>query len=289
VGGVGTKIGTVPSALLSGFLAQQGTELSFLGFMAAGIPFVALMLPILWLALWRIGRADAPSAEVGRAALAREAQRLGPMRGGERVVLAVFAAAALLWIAGKPLAGALGVGTARVEAGIALLASGVLMLCRVGGVPVLAPRSLRRVQWGTLLLLGGGFSMAAAIEASGLSDWLGSQLLALRPALPFAQVALASVIAVAMSAFASNTATVAVLLPVLAGSVEAQYVHAALFAATFAASCDFALPAGTPPNAIVFGSGYVSVPLMARTGVALDVVAALLAAAWSWVAVSWLM
>ena len=85
---------------------------------------------------------------------------------------------------------------------------------------------------------------------------------------------------VAISAFASNAATVAVLLPILATSVAPGQVETVLFAATFAASCDFALPAGTPPNAIVFGSGYVTIPVMARTGVVLDVLAALWAALW---------
>jgi sodium-dependent dicarboxylate transporter 2/3/5 len=85
---------------------------------------------------------------------------------------------------------------------------------------------------------------------------------------------------VTLSAFASNAATVAVLLPVLAASVAPEHANAVLFAATFAASCDFALPAGTPPNAIVFGSGYLTIPLMARTGVLLDALGALLAALW---------
>src|SRR5262245_5664197 len=71
VGGIGTKIGTVPSTQLSGFLAQRGVEVSFLEFMAIGIPFVALLLPIVWLALWRLGRPDAPDPGVGRVALAR--------------------------------------------------------------------------------------------------------------------------------------------------------------------------------------------------------------------------
>lgn len=291
VGGIGTKIGTVPSAQLSGFLAQHGTELSFLQFMAVGIPFVALFLPVVWLALWRVGRADAPDPQVGRIALTREGARLGAMRGGERLVGAVFLAAAALWILGKPLSEALrglglaGLASAHVEAGVALLASGFLLLWRVEGRPALAPASLRFVQWETLLLLGGGFSLAAAIEASGLSHWMGAQLAALRESAPLAQITAASFTSVTLSAFASNTATVAVLLPVLAGSVSPEHLTAVLFAAAFAASCDFALPAGTPPNAIVFGSGYLTIPLMVRTGVPLDAAAALLAALWCALAV----
>jgi sodium-dependent dicarboxylate transporter 2/3/5 len=98
-------------------------------------------------------------------------------------------------------------------------------------------------------------------------------------------VLLASVATVALSAVASNTSTIAVMLVVLRDAVSPELLPTVLFAATIAASCDFALPAGTPPNAIVFGSGYVSIPRMARTGVVLDLAAALLAAAWCWLIV----
>jgi sodium-dependent dicarboxylate transporter 2/3/5 len=291
VGGIGTKIGTVPSAQVAGFLARRGSELSFLEFMAVGVPFVALFLPVTWLALWRLGRSDAPDPQVGRIALAREGARLGPLGRGEKVVGAVFAAAAALWIFAKPLTDALralglaGLAGAHVEAAVALAASGVLLLWRVGGSRALAPTSLRFVQWQTLVLLGGGFSLAAAIEASGLSHWMGAQLGALRDSAPLLQITAASFVSVTLSAFASNAATVAVLLPVLAVSVSPEHVNTVLFAAAFAASCDFALPAGTPPNAIVFGSGYLTIPTMVRTGVWLDLAAALLAALWCALAV----
>jgi sodium-dependent dicarboxylate transporter 2/3/5 len=290
LGGIGTKIGTVPSAQLAGFLSRRGTEVSFLEFMAIGVPFVALFLPLVWLALWRVGRSDAPDPQVGRIALAREGARLGALQRGEKVVGAVFLVAAALWILGKPLGDALraqgfGLATAQLEAGIAMLASLVLVLWRVGGRPALEPASLRFIQWQTLVLLGGGFSLAAAIEASGLSHWMGAQLAALRDSAPLLQITAASFVTVTLSAFASNAATVAVMLPVLAGSVSPDHLNCVLFAATFAASCDFALPAGTPPNAIVFGSGYVTIPLMVRTGVGLDAAAALLAALWCALAV----
>jgi sodium-dependent dicarboxylate transporter 2/3/5 len=291
LGGIGTKIGTVPSAQLAGFLARRGSDVSFLEFMAIGVPFVALFLPLVWLALWRVGRSDAPDPQVGRIALAREGARLGALRRGEKVVGAVFLAAATLWILAKPLCDVLraqglgGLATAQVEAAIAMLASGVLVLWRVDGRPALAAASLRFIQWPTLVLLGGGFSLAAAIEASGLSHWMGAQLVGLRDSAPLLQITAASFVTVTLSAFASNAATVAVMLPVLAGSVSPEHLGSVLFAAAFAASCDFALPAGTPPNAIVFGSGYVTIPLMVRTGVGLDAAAALLAALWCALAV----
>lgn len=285
LGGTGTKIGTVPAAQLSGFLASQGREIAFLDFMLVGVPFATVFLFVAWAALWRLGRRDAPDASQGTHALEQERERLGKIQRGEWIVLVVFVAAALVWMSGRPITTALRAAglpatTALVEAGAALLASASLMLARVGGRAVLEPRSLRTLQWKTLLLIGGGFAMAEAIEGSGLSSWLGTQLVALRSLAPTPQLVLVSLVTVALSAFASNAATVAVLLPILATSVAPGQVEAVLFAATFAASCDFALPAGTPPNAIVFGSGYVTIPVMARNGAVLDVLAALWAAIW---------
>jgi sodium-dependent dicarboxylate transporter 2/3/5 len=172
-----------------------------------------------------------------------------------------------------------------VEGGTAVLAALTLLILRKDGRQVLEPKSLRSVPWETLLLLGGGFALASGIQKSGLSEWMGMQLLAVRDFAPFAQVVLASISTVGISAVASNTATIAVMLNVLKDAVTPANLTTVLFAATIAASSDFALPAGTPPNAIVFGSGYVTIPQMAKTGIVLDLAAALLAACWCWVAV----
>ena len=294
IGGIGTKIGTAPNAQLSGFAAKLGIEISFLQFAAVGLPFVLLFLPVAWWALWRIGRQEGLSGDLGSQVLRRELAALGPLRRGEHAVSGVFLAAAALWIASKPLTALLqerwsGLTSAHVEGGIAVLAALVLLALRADGAAVLRPASLRLVPWETLLLLGGGFAMAAAVQGSDLSRWLAGQLLAAREMPPPAQVLLACVVTVAISAIASNTATTAIMLVVLREAVAPSLLPTILFAATLAASCDFALPAGTPPNAIVFGSGYVSLPRMARTGALLDLAAAVLVAAWCWIVVPWVL
>lgn len=292
VGGIGTKIGTAPNAQFSGFMERQGTPISFLQFLIVGLPFVLAFLPLVWLMLWRIGRHDGLKGEIGADVIAGELTRLGPLKRAERIVLAVFLATAGLWIAGKWITAFLKpritfheIGSSHVEGGIALLAALVLLLWRTRGRQVLGFQALARVPWETLLLLGGGFAMAAGIQESGLSGWLGTQLLAVRGLPPFSQVLLASLAVVGLSAVASNTATIAVMLVVLRDAVSPEILPVVLFAATISCSCDFALPAGTPPNAIVFGSGYVTIPRMARTGVVLDVAAAVLAAVWCWLIV----
>lgn len=287
VGGIGTKIGTAPNAQFAGFAERFGIEISFLQFMAVGLPFVVVFLPIVWWFLWRIGRGDELGETMGATAIADEIGKLGRIRREERIVLGVFLVTAGLWIGGKLLTGLLkpwvtsfALTSAHVEGGIAMLAALTLLVWRSRGHAVLNFQALKKVPWETLLLLGGGFAMASAIQASGLSNQVGAQLLGLRSFPPFAQILLASLVTVALSAVASNTATIAVMLVVLQQAVAAPHLPSVLFAATIAASCDFALPAGTPPNAIVFGSGYVTIPRMAKTGVVLDLLAALLAAGW---------
>ena len=289
IGGIATKIGTPPNMQLCGVLREMGIEVTFLQFAAVGVPFVLLMMPAAWLLLWWTGRKDAPKGGDAGTTVADEARGLSPMSGGEWIVLAVFVGAASMWVFGKSLADAAGLAlkSSQVEGYVGVAAALVLVLARFRGRAVLGWEALRKVPWPTLLLLGGSFAMAAGIERSGLSTWLGGELGWLRHMPGFLQVLAASVACVAVSAVASNTATVAVMLPLLRSAAAPAQLNTVLFASAFSASCDFALPAGTPPNAIVFGSGYVSFLRMARTGVLLDVFAAALAAAWCWVAVPW--
>ncbi|MBI4551503.1 MAG: SLC13 family permease [Candidatus Latescibacteria bacterium] len=292
VGGIGTKIGTATNAQFSGLMAQMGIEIPFLTFMVIGLPFVIMFLPVVWFVLWQIGKGDAPRADMGRTAIVEEMAKLGPMKPTERVVLGVFIVTAVLWILGKPITDflqarvtAFNVTTAHVEGGIAMLAALVLLASRLDGHQVLDARAFRAVPWTTLLLLGGSFAMANGIQKSGLSEWMGTQLVGVRTLGPFWQVLLTSVATVTLSAIASNVATISVMFNLLKDAIPPPYLTTVLFTSAIAASCDFALPVGTPPNAIVFGSGYVSIPRMARTGVLLDLLAAVLAACWCWVIV----
>jgi sodium-dependent dicarboxylate transporter 2/3/5 len=291
IGGIGTKIGTAPNAQLSGFLERLGQPVTFLDFLLLGLPVVALLLPLAWLLLVRLGRRDHVAVDA-REPLRRELAALGPLGRAETTVLAVFAAAAGLWIASRPLTALaaerlapLQVGSAHVEAAIAVLAALALAVARAGGRAVMPLRALRRVPWETLLLLGGGFAMAAGVQESGLSVWMAERLGAVRTLPPLGQVLAAALTAVSLSAVASNTATVAILLVVLRDAVGPETLNPVLVAASLAASCDFALPVGTPPNAIVFGSGYVRIPTMARFGALLDLLAAGIVALWCFFAV----
>jgi len=289
VGGIGTKIGTAPNGQFAGFMSKIGVDISFVQFMEVGLPFVVLFLPIVWLVLWRIARRDPVRADVGRQVIENELAALGPRKREETIVLATFVVAATLWIMGTPLTDVLRphvslfkLGTSHIEAAVGMLAALTLVMTRRNGRAILALESFRLVPWSTLVLLGGSFAMAAGIQSSGLGARMADGLAGVRELPPFVALLLASVTTVGISAVASNTATINVMLNVLHGAVAPSAINTTLFTSTIAASCDFALPAGTPPNAIVFGSGYVTIPAMVRAGVLLDVMAAILAAALCW-------
>lgn len=274
VGGIGTKIGTGTNSIFCGFVADKlGREIGFLQYIALGAPFVVIFIPIVWLVLWRTGKKDAPTSGQARDVLDRELAAMGSMSRGEKKVAAVFVMAAVLWIVGDPLRKAIAPFFAAAwdgwklqgkhyEAAVAMAAAFTLI-----GLRAVSFASLRRVPWGTLLLLGGSFAMASGIEGSGLSKWMAGQLAGLAGLPLLAQIGLASLGTVFLSAVASNTATVNVALNVLPPSMPV------LSATAIAASCDFMLPAGTPPNAIVFGSGYIRLPTMMKVGFVLDVTA----------------
>ena len=271
VGGIGTKIGTGTNAIFAGFVADKlHHDIGFLEYMAIGTPFVVIFLPIVWLSLWMTARKDVIASAVARDALDGELVTMGPMSAGERRVGVIFGLAALLWIAGDPIRSVL---TPLVpifwkgfqfkgkhyEAWVAMSAAAALVVTRSVSLA-----SLRRLPWSTLVLLGGSFVMADGIESSGLSRWMAGHISMIAGLSPLSQIGLSTFATVMLSAVASNTATINVALNVLPPSLPL------LSASMIGASCDFMLPAGTPPNAIVFGSGYVRLPTMIRTGFLLD-------------------
>lgn len=272
IGGIGTKIGTATNSIFVGWLAKSlHVEVSFGRFVLWGLPFVILFIPIVWATLWRLGRRDAPSSNAGREVLRSQLDALGTPSRQERLVGGVFFTAAMLWVLGDLVRGLLPFALANrhYEAGVAMSAAVVLVALRC--LPVAA---LRRIPLSALLLLGGSFAMASGIEGSGLSTWLGAQLAPLSRQPLTVQFFVGAFATVALSAVASNTATINLMLNLLPPNLSL------LTTVTIASSCDFALPAGTPPNAIVFGSGRVHLPTMMRVGFGLDFVAALLLTAY---------
>ena len=283
VGGMGTKIGSGTNSIFCGLaLKHLGVNISFMKYIAMGLPFVVIFIPLVWWALWRLARRDDLGEAQGREVLDRELKALGSMSAAEKRVAGVFLGAAALWIFADPIKSALASRVPafwegfrfqgkHVEAWVAMAAGLSIVALRC-----LSLKSFLRIPWGTLVLLGGSFGMASGIDGSGLSKWMAERLSGLAGLPAFVQVGLASLATVGLSAVASNTGTVSVLLNILPQTMP-------VFAATgMGASCDFMLPAGTPPNAIVFGSGYIKLPTMMKTGFALDLSAAVMIAVYAY-------
>ncbi len=274
IGGLGTLIGTPPNAFLAAFMLEAyEVEVGFARWLLFGLPVVVVVLPLTFWLLTRVafplGREAIPG---GRGAIERELARLGPLRGPERAVAVVFAAVAVLWVV-RPLLERWVPGL--TDPGIAM----------AGGLALfLIPRDLRagefvmswawaeRLPWGILLLFGGGLSLAAAIDRTGLNLWIGEAASGLAEwPLPLF-LALVAAFIIFLTELTSNTATAAAFLPILgAVAVRAGWDPLVLAApAALAASCAFMLPVATPPNAIVYGSGRLEMADMARAGLWLN-------------------
>jgi len=218
---------------------------------------------------------------VGRAALDAALDRLGPIAYPERVVGGVFGTVALLWVTRSLLAPVVpGLSDALIAMGGAL----VLFAWPAGlgdGTRVLDWSVMDRLPWGVLLLFGGGLSLADGVRATGLATWIGESLAALGTWPLGLVVGLVVLVIVLLTELTSNTATAAAFLPVL-GALALGIGEDPLLLmvpATVAASCAFMLPVATPPNAIIYGSGQVTIGQMARAGVGLNLLFVLIVTA----------
>lgn len=286
IGGVGTLIGTPPNALLAAYMADaHGRAIGFAQWMAFGMPVVAVMLPTAWWLLVRIvyplGRTPLPGAG---AVIQGELAAMGVMTRPERRVAAVFFAAAAFWVLRAPIHSVLP-KLPLSDAGIAIAAALLLFALPAGetrddtppGTRLMDWETALKLPWGVLILFGGGLALAAAIQSSGLAAWIGGALRGGAGWAPILAVGAVAALIVFLTEITSNTATTAVFLPVVA-AVAPPGMDPLLLTATVAlsASCAFMMPVATPPNAIVFGTGHVTIPQMARAGFLLNLFVILL-------------
>ncbi len=276
IGGLATLVGSPPNALLAAFMAQTyGIEVGFARWMLIGLPVTAIMLPLSWLILTRVAFRFRLADQVGGGPVIAEALHdLGSMTRPERRVAAVFALVAVLWMTNPLLAVWIGPDTLS-DAGIAIFGAVVLFVIPADWkkrVFLLDWPWAKRAPWEILLLFGGGLSLAHAVDETGLATWIGGGLGVLENWPQILLVVAAASLIILLTELTSNTATTAAFLPVLgAVAVLAQLDPLLLTVpAALAASCAFMLPVATPPNAIVFGSGYVTIAQMMRAGLVLN-------------------
>ncbi len=286
IGGVATLIGTPPNAVLAGAASEMlGRHIGFLQWMGVGLPVAAVLLPVVWLLLTRL--LHPPGDLSGNAAgiIDRERAGLGRLGRGERLTAWVFGLTALAWvfrsekvIGGVTIPGIQTLAPHMSDATIAMLAAMVLFLLPVDwrrGEFVLDWKTAKGIPWGVLVLFGGGLSLARAMDQSGLAAWIGGTVAALGTIPPVLIVASVALLLTLLTELTSNTATATMAMPVMAGAAAGLGLAPLLLMTTAAmgASMAFMLPVATPPNAIVFSSGYLTIPQMAKAGLILDILA----------------
>lgn len=307
IGGVGTLIGTAPNIVFAGFyknLYPENPEISFFEWMMMAVPVVILFIPIVWVYLCKfvspISLNRIKFSKNNGDIVGNELASLGKITQPEKAVACIFVMTALMWIFRKPLV----IGSIKItgwsslfsnpemihDSTVAMIMGITLMLfpVRLGkGIIVNNEREYflldwktveTRMPWGILLLFGGGFALASGFAKTGLTLWVGNQLTGLSLFPLWLVVLLVCLGITFLTELTSNTATSTMILPIIGSAAVVAGFHPIMLMlpATLSASFAFMLPVATPPNAIVFGSGWVTIPAMSRAGFILNLIGAIL-------------
>ena len=279
IGGMATLFGTPPNLVFAGVVKElYGVEISFTQWLSIGLPVSLILLSIAWVYLTKVAfHIKMQEFPGGLAEINRLKDALGPMGKEEKIVSAVFASMALMLIFRQWLQNFVPL----LDDTIIAMAAGVLLCVlptssREGNI--LNWKEAVKMPWGVLILFGGGMALAAGFTSSGLAEWIGGQFELLKN-LPIILLVFVLIVSVNfLTEITSNLATTAMLLPILAPIAMVIDVHPYLLmiSATLAASCAFMLPVATPPNAVVFGSGLLSIKDMTKTGIRMNLISIVL-------------
>lgn len=280
-GGVATVIGTPPNMVMVGLLENEyNIEISFFKWMLLGIPFSFTMITISYLVLtrWMFPNRQLKFA-ASKEVINDELRKLGPMSGKEKMVLVIFGVTVSLWIF-RALINDIFPNLKLNDTMISIFAAVTLFALPYNlkkGDFLIEWRDTSRLAWGILILFGGGLALAKGMSVSGIVDLVANTIAASDISI-LLMASLLIFLMLFMTEIMSNVALVAVLAPVVAGiaiGLEIPILYL-LIPVTIASSCAFMLPMATPPNAIVFASGYVKVHEMARVGIILNLIAVVL-------------
>ena len=281
IGGMSTLVGTAPNIIFVGFMQETyGLEISFIDWMKLGVPIASIMLFASWYAITKIVYPVNFVANIEtKLQLQNMLSDLGPLGRDETKVLIIFSFAAGAWMFRTlldnfiPLSG-------LTDAGIAIFAalSFFFIPSENNKTDLLTWEQANKLPWGLLVLFGGGLSLAASIGSSGLGGWIGQGLIVLENVPPIVLILAVATLIIFLTEITSNVATTSTFLPVVGAVAVALGIApvALTIPVVLAASCAFMLPVATPPNAIVFGSGKLTIPDMIRAGFALNIIGVIL-------------
>ena len=277
IGGMSTLVGTAPNIIFAAFMLETyGIEISFIDWMKLGVPIASIMLVASWYSITKfVYPVNFVASMETKLQLRNMLTDLGPLGRDEKKVLVIFLFAAGAWMFRTlldnfvPLSG-------LTDAGIAILAalSFFFIPSENNKTDLLTWKQANKLPWGLLVLFGGGLSLAASIGSSGLGSWIGQGLTVLENVPPIVLILAVATLIIFLTEITSNVATTSTFLPVVGAVAVALGIApvALTIPVVLAASCAFMLPVATPPNAIVFGSGKLTIPDMMRAGFALNII-----------------
>lgn len=277
VGGVATIIGTPPNAILVGFLKQTyGYEITYAKWLMVGVPSAVIMVPLIWYILIKINPFKLKKIPGGRTIIDNELKQLGKMTSGEKWTFLVFMFTACCWIFIAFIKKIFPYPSFISDATIAMFGGILLFLIPVDlkkGIFVLNWEWALKIPWGILILFGGGLSLAEGFKVTKLAEWIGQQITLLQYMPVLILIIGVLILTVLLTETTSNTATAAMLMPILAAVAISigQNPLLLVIPAVIIDSCAFMLPVATPPNAVVFGTGYITIPQMVRNGIWCDI------------------
>ncbi len=295
IGGTATLIGTPPNLIFAAVVEDLfGIEITFVQWFSFGLPFSVIMMSICWWVLTKgIFGLTTKAIPEGKVVIKQQLKALGPISASEAWVLVIFSLTALAWISRSFLSKDLQLQLGIDDTVIGLMGASLLFMLPAPGEKgqrLLSWKDTQKLPWGILLLFGGGLALATGFKQTDLAAWMGDQLnLLMGLALIVVLLAVTAMINF-LTEITSNLATASMIIPIVAALAISLGWHpyALMVPAILAASCAFMLPVATPPNAVAFGSGYLRMGDMIRSGVWLNLLSILLIVIWVYLYLPWI-
>ena len=281
IGGMGTIIGTPPNVVLVGYMESfYGHGIDFFDWMLVSVPVVIVLIFVTYLLLVKVLYPNKLGAIDGAdALLSKELEALGSWTKEQRLVAIIFGLTAAGWVFKKQIN--LMIGEPILNDTVTAMAGGIAMFCvpvNEEGVLLMNWNAMKELPWGILILFGGGLCLAKGMEISGIVNLLAEAASNNDGVAIWIVIAMLTTIMLFMTEVMSNVALTTIMIPVVLGIANGLGIEPIYLAApvTMAASCAFMMPISTPPNAVVFSSGYVRMRDMMKAGVVLNIISILI-------------
>jgi sodium-dependent dicarboxylate transporter 2/3/5 len=277
IGGMSTLVGTAPNIVFSAFMQETyGIEISMIQWMTLGVPLAIVMLFSAWVILTKyVFPTSFITSDETRLHLQNMLEKQGSLSKDEKKISIIFGLTAFAWMF-RTVLDNYDIFSGLTDAGIAIISAILLFMIPSSSSKgeLLDWGQSDKLPWGLLILFGGGLSIAAQINSSGLGIWIGEGLSVLSNVPPIFLILAVAALIIFLTEVTSNVATTSTFLPVVGAVAVALGIApvALTIPVVLAASCAFMLPVATPPNAIVFGSGKLTIPDMMRAGFALNII-----------------